>query len=393
MRILHIVPTYIPAFQIGGPIASVHNLNKSLAQRGVQVTVFTTDYGVPEHISRNVGVDVDGVRVFYFPLQIQLWFYSYAMHRALADQGDNFDVFHITSVFLAASTLGARYARQFKKPFLISPRGSLMREPLSRKSSRKKAMYLSLLEKRNLANASVIHFTSTAERDEYGELGLPIQSSVVIPNSFDPSGFPPKRSSVLRARFRKRFGIAADRKVILFLGRLDWKKGLDTLIPAFAGVAAAYPKALLLIVGGDAGYETEARRFVAQHHVEDKTVFTGMLVGEEKISAFFGSDVFALPSYSENFGMAVVEAMYAGLPVVVTPGVGIAPMIQSARAGSVIPKETSAVGTALLDLLRSERKSILCGRRGRMLVEREFSTESVAKQFEGVYNALLKKTP
>src|SRR3989344_2837409 len=151
MKILHIIPTYVPAFRYGGPILSVHNLNKWLVKQGVDVTVYTTniDGKGTLDVPTNREVLLDGVKVYYFPITSRVWQYSYELHRALAKNAGLFDLVHITSIFLSASSLGSYYAKKFNKPYIISPRGSLMKEPLGKKPL-KKNPYLSLIEKRNL---------------------------------------------------------------------------------------------------------------------------------------------------------------------------------------------------------------------------------------------------
>src|SRR3989344_4717681 len=121
MKILHITPAYVPSWKHGGPIISVHTLNKYLARRGVDVTVYTTTINGSENLSVPVGVPVmmDGVRVFYFhPSFPRAWSYSRGLHRMLAKTIQEFDLVHITSVFLAASTLGAYYAKKFRKLYI-----------------------------------------------------------------------------------------------------------------------------------------------------------------------------------------------------------------------------------------------------------------------------------
>ena len=137
MKILHVVPSYLPAYRYGGPIESVHALNKYLVRAGSDVSVYTTAIDGPKDLDVPLGrpVDRDGVKVFYFkPGHPRSWFYSPQMAVALREHAREFDIMHITSVFLAASTLGARSARAAGKPYIISPRGSLMRAPLEKSS-------------------------------------------------------------------------------------------------------------------------------------------------------------------------------------------------------------------------------------------------------------------
>ncbi len=412
MKILHISPTYFPAHRYGGPIKSVHELNKGLVKLGADITVYTTNMdssGVLD-IPLYQEVNVDGVRVWYFPITFRPWEYSYNLHRALSKNIKDFDIVHITSVFLSASTLGAYYARKFKKPYIISPRGNFMQEPL-KFSSLKKKIYINLIEKRNLAEASAIHFTIEKEKDDYLKLGLPLRKAIIIPNSLDMGKFNTiTRDSI---EFRKKFNIPVDKKVILFLGRLHPIKGLDTLIPAFAEVLKKEPKAILVLAGPDDGhYRSKIEAIIAEQRglnadfrglannisvnqsnqhksASYNIIFTGMLLGNDKIAAYRESDIFVLPSYSENFGMVVVEAMAAELPVVITKGVGISNEVEKAGAGIVVEKDVNQVAEAILKILNNPELAKKMGENGRKLVETEFSGEKVAEKWIEEYNKIL----
>ncbi len=392
MKILHVVPSYLPAYGYGGPIKSVHSLNKWLVKKGADVTVYTTNIdgrkrlNVPTCEERNL----DGVKVHYFPITFAPWQYSSAMREALKRNAADFDLIHITSVFLSALTLGARYAEKFGKPYVISPRGSLMKEPLARKSAFLKKIYISLVERRNLAGASAIHFTVEAEKKEYIEAGLPLKKSFVVPNGIDLNEFIGK--SVPKFT-REKFGVPADGKIVLSLGRLNWKKGFDTLIPAFKRVLAEEPKAVLVVAGGDEeSYGKEIRKFMAENGLAEgkDVIFTGILVGDEKTAAFEDSSVFVLPSHSENFGMAVIEAAVK-TPVVVTPEVGISSCIEEYGAGLVAEKDEKKFAEAILEILKDPSKPERFRKGARKMVENEFSAEKVANTMLAEYNEILKK--
>ena len=180
MKILHLIPTYLPARKASGPIYPTHCLNKWLVKKGIDVTVYTTNLDERETMGVPVGepVFIDGVRVFYFKSSFfKKWFCSRQFAVALKKNLPDFDLVHITSVFLAFSFFGACFAKKFKKPYIISPHGSLMKEPLNMKSRLKKMIYLKLAEKRNLTGAAAIHFTVEAEKAEYLESGLPLKKS------------------------------------------------------------------------------------------------------------------------------------------------------------------------------------------------------------------------
>lgn len=392
MKILHIAPSYYPARFYGGPIYSVHALNKALVRTGADVTVFTTNADGPGLLDVPLGTPVmqDGVRIFYFPLSFpRVWFYSGALHRALKARVMEFDLVHITSVFLAVSYLGSRYAGRAGIPYVISPRGSLMTDPLTRKSSFKKSLYLRFMEKRNLSGASAIHFTAPREEAEYRLTKLPLQKGFVIPNGIEAEEIP---RDIMRGAFKARLGLSTDSRIILYHGRLGWKKGFDTLIPAFAGVAKKESGAVLVIAEwSDEGYKDKIRTLIQSHGLGGRVAFTGRLEGKERAEAFVDTDVFALTSYSENFGIAIGQAMAAGVPVVVTDGVAISGDIQKSGAGLVAPKQDDAVANAILAILGNPDARATFGECGKRLVKEKYSYEKIAAEFIKEYSGCITK--
>jgi len=145
----------------------------------------------------------------------------------------------------------------------------------------------------------------------------------------------------------------------------------------------------LVLAGPDDGCGKNLKSQISNLKINDKVIFTGMLLGGDKIAAYCESDVFVLPSYSENFGMAVIEAMYCELPVVITKGVGIANEVEKNGAGLVVEKEVGQVAEAILKILQNPEISKKMGENGRKLVETEFSSEKVAKKWIEEYNKLL----
>ena len=391
MKVLHIVSFYAPAYRYGGPIGSVHGLNKALVREGVEVTVYTTNTDGDGVLSLppNEPVDRDGVSVYYFeasPLG-RAWEYSRRMHRMLKAHAKEFDLIHITGVFRAASVLGSWYARKYGIPYVISPRGTLMEKPLSLHRARMKRAYLRFIEKRNLAHAAAIHFTVPAEKEEYLKAGLPLGKGIIVPNALDPDAF---SAHIPDGRFRRSLGVSEDTPLALFLGRLIWKKGFDTLIPAWKEVRDRYPNAILAIVGGDdEGYRARIARMIGDAEIGDSVRFAGMLEGEDRVAAFRESDLFVLTSYSENFGMAPIEAAYFGMPVVVTEGVGVAPDIREAGAGFSVPKEVEAAAEAISSLFADAGLRKKMGECGTRLVRERFDTKAVARRFVEAYNELI----
>ena len=386
MKILHIIPTYYPAVRYGGPIKSEHELNKWLVKKGADVTVYTTNLdgkGV-SNVPLGNKVVIDGVKVYYFPITFRPWQYSFLLHRALAKNAINFDLIRITSVFLAASTLGAYYAKKFNKPYIISPRGSLMTETLKKKFFKKK-LYLKFIENRNLKD-TVIHFTTEMEKQEYFNSGLPMKDSIIIPNGIDNEEFSKK---VPQGFFRNKFKILEDKKIVLFLSRLSWKKGFDTLIPAFAEVIKKEPKAVLVLAGGDdEGYKKNIQLLITNYQLQDKIIFTGMLAGDDKIAVYQDSDVFVLPSYSENFGNVVLEAAYFGLPIVVTKGVAVGLEFEKIGGGLVIDKDEHQLAEAILKILNNSDLAQKMGEKGKRLIKEKFLWPEITENFIKAYKLI-----
>ena len=397
MKILHLVPTYLPAYKIGGPVWSVHNLNKELVKLGHEVTVVTTNTDAGETMKVPVGqaVDMDGVRVIYFPVKFpRSWYFSPAVREFLKKHMTEYDMVHITSVFLYFSHIGAKLAGRFGKPYIVSPRGSLMREPLRMKGALKKRIYIALVEKKVLTGAAALHFTAAAEKEEYEKAGLPQRPSFIVPNALDTVVLDELDPT---PAFRKKFRIPEEKKIILFLGRLNWKKGLDTLIPAFAEVVEKEPDAFLLIAGSDDGYKKQAEKLwessfpniIEKTRKLDSLRFVGLLLGGDKKAALEESDVFVLPSYSENFGIAVAEAMHLGVPVILTPQVGIAPEVKEAAAGLIVEKDKGLVAQAIVGVLTGKYDGRKMGENGRRLVAERFSLGAIGQAMEAAYRRII----
>ncbi|HEV2719145.1 MAG TPA: glycosyltransferase [Thermoanaerobaculia bacterium] len=359
MRLLHVVPTYLPATRYGGPIVAVHGLCRALARRGHEVHVFTTnvDGSGVSAVPLDCPVEMDGVRVHYFAARLRRLYYSPAMRRSLRTFVPLCDVVHVHSVFLWPTSAAARVAARAGVPYAVSPRGMLVPELIRRKSRVAKSMWIGLVERQTLAEASGVHFTSQREFDDARLLRLPLPSPFVVPNGID---LPPLS------------GEPRDPRLLLFLGRVNWKKGLDRLIDAVRGLDAR-----LVIAGNDE--ENYAATLPRAENVE----LVGTVTGDAKEALLRRAAALVLPSLSENFGNVVLEAMAQATPVVVTPQVGLAADVAAAGAGIVTAPESlaAALEALLADPVRGEEM----GRRGRALVEARFSWDRVAAEMEEHY--------
>lgn len=373
MRLLHVVPTYVPAWRHGGPVLAVHGLCRALAARGHEVTVFTTDVHGDERLDVPLGepVDRDGVTVRYFPVRLARPYWSPAMGAALRESVAGFDLVHLHSVFLWPTSAAARAAERADVPYVLSPRGMLVPELMTERGWLRKAAWMLLAERRTVERAAALHATSALEAEEAARLGIPLPPVFVIPNGVDvaPNGASPEREPFL-----------------LFLGRVSWKKGLDRLVPALAHV----PGVSLKIAGNDEeGLRPELERLAETAGVAGRVSFLGPVHGEEKAALLSRASVLVLPSYSENFGNVVLEAMAAGCPVAVTPEVGLAAAVRDTGAGIVADGDPRRLGEALRGLLEDPARREEMGRRGRRAAER-FSWAAVAEAMEAGYRRIAR---
>ncbi len=367
MRILHVVPTYLPARRYGGPIVAVHGLCKALAARGHAVDVFTTNVDGSEtlDVPESVPVGMDGVRVRYFPSPFRRLYWSPAMRKALDAEAGNYDVVHIHAVYLWTGIAAARAARKAGVPYVISPRGMLVPELIRRKSRIVKTLWLRLAERRGFAHAAGIHFTSELEGREAARIGLPLPAPFVVPNGIEVEPRP---------------AVPRDEATLLFLGRVSWKKGLDRVITALPSL----PSVRFAIAGNDDEELTPRLRELAkQHGVEGRVDFLGPVYGPAKNELLARATLFVLLSTSENFGNAVLEALAMETPVVLSGDVGLADEVVQAGAGII-----GLDGVA--DLLRDQPRRDQMGRNGRILVESRFAWPRVAQEMEAAYAKITK---
>ncbi len=233
MKILHVTPSYYPAFKYGGPIESVHLLNKALIKKGIQVDVLTTKAGLDgeQNIGCNDWVDVSGVRVKYFPYCLgDNYNFSLNLFLSLLKGVKNYKLIHISYVWNFPVLAGGIAASLFEVPYLISPRGTLCKEAIEIKSKQIKKLYFSLISKHYVNSANGIHFTSEDEKRNVVDY-LNIKSkSYIVPNGIDLSEY---ENLPDKNQFKLKYPILSGKKYILFLGRINKKKGLDILVDSF----------------------------------------------------------------------------------------------------------------------------------------------------------------
>lgn len=378
MKILHVISGIDP--RGGGPAEALRGLASAQVAAGLAVRVLATftegqDLNLANRL-RERGVGTRLVGPCWRPLG---WHRQLA--PALAEEIGAADIVHIHALWEEVQHQAARTACRLGKLYLLRPCGML--DPWSLRQSRlRKALYLRWRLRPHLDQAAAIHYTSDGERDLAAPLGLRAPA-IVEPNGIDVAEYadlPP------RGHLRTRLGIAADCQLLLFLGRLHPKKGFDLLFPAFARLD---PKTILVVVGpGDEGYLRHLHAEAARLSIAPRVRFVGMLRGADKLAAFVDADLFVLPSYQENFGIAVAEALAAGLPVVISDQVNIQADVKAAGAGGVVPTDVAALAVELGRWLSDAELRRTAGAKARAFASERYDWNAIARRWADHYEQL-----
>ena len=293
------------------------------------------------------------------------------------------EVVHLHGLWQAQTRRGARAAIAARVPYLIATHG--MADPWAlRQKYWKKRLYLALVESRNLRQAACLHALSRPEIEHQRAL-VPDVPIGFVPNGVDLDRFEnlPERSELERdhPELRGKF-------VLLFFSRLHLKKGLDLLAEALRRVAPTSSELHLLIAGNDDGAWAPFRARIEEAGLSNRITYLGHVSGESARRTWAAADAFVLPSYSEGFSMAVLEAMACRLPALITSACYF-PEADAEGAAVVVEPTAESVTRGLFEMLeRSPDQRAALGSRGRALVEREYTWHRQAERLASIYGWL-----
>jgi len=378
MRVLHVTSYFAPAHQYGGPPASLLGLCKGLQRSGVDVEVVTTTANgrTPLPASSPEGDHYEGVPVRYVPAAFPRRFFGARIRRPLADAIERADVCHIHGVWNVPEWWASHLARAARVPYVVSPRGMLQPQAMRRGRARKAVAY-SLLERRNLSHAALLHATSEQEAEAIGRLQLGVKVAIV-PNGVDLSA-----AQQAAKGYRERLGIPRDGFVVLFLGRMHRIKRLDLIAGAFADLRATHPSAHLVLAGPDEhGLLPDLMRRLSSHAGAVHT--PGEVGGDEKWALLKDADAMVQASDSESFGVAIVESLASGVPVVAT---NTTPWreLEERGCGFWVEQTAPAIANALRVLASEPGRRREMGERAAVFAREAFGWDAVAPAMARLY--------
>jgi glycosyltransferase involved in cell wall biosynthesis len=383
MKILHVAASLDP--KRGGPTKVVEELTQALAGKRVDVSIFApSEDAKTTYISNR-----NGVTVKTFPTSVlsKLWpFHSPAFTKTLQKELIDFDLIHIHEIWHHPVFASYKISKSIRKPYLITIHGSLEPSCLNYKAFKKK-IYTALIERRILREADALHAVTEDEIQSIQNF-VDNENIYCIPNGLNMQTFEnlPEKDII-----ENLYPQIKGKKVILFLGRIHPKKGLDTLAEAFGMIVRKNKNACLLIVGPNSdNYRHQIEKILSREDLSNKAIFTGTLMGNLKLAALNRADIFVLPSHSEGFSISILEAMGCGLPVIITNQCHF-PEVEQMQAGKITDGDAAQLAEIIMELLDNPKLCRQMGQAGKELVRDRYTWGKAADKMIELYEKILNK--
>ncbi|NEU71599.1 glycosyltransferase [Hassallia byssoidea VB512170] len=368
----------------GGTAHLVADLAATIANQGISSHLFTLDY-------QQLGSQITpaNVKLHSYPAtflsQHMRGFHPQASHALSQLASTELDLVHNHGLWMFPNLYARQAAKLHHLPLVISPHGML--ESWSLKRSRiKKWLAWSLYERKNLHSATVFHATSSEEANSIRQLNLQ-QAIALIPNGVHLADCNQQASKEVLTEL---FPELIDQKWLLFFSRLHPKKGIDNLLYVWQKLAAKFSDWHLIIAGPDLiGYQAKLELLVEQFNLQQRVTFTGMLSGQQKFSALSNSDLFILPSHSENFGMVIAESLAYGVPAITTKNTPWQDLA-TYGCGWWVEDNQQALMIALIEAMEMSSNELQAmGEKGRNLVSVKYSWNSISRKMINLYHWIL----
>lgn len=382
-HVLHVIPSISHAH--GGPSRAIRLMELALAGSAWQCVTATTDDDGPgryRDCTLNRAVVEGATTRWYFHKNTEFYKLAWSFVPWVRRAVRRFDVVHIHAMFSFTSIVAAWAARRAGVPYIIRPLGTLTNYGRTQRRPWLKRLSLKWIEGPLLRDAAAVHFTSVEEQREAAECGVPMRG-VVIPLGIEA---PVVTDDAL---VRSRFTSLQDASYMLYLSRLDPKKNVEGLLRAFVLCQAQWPNTKLLIAGnGVPDYVSSLVALASALGLDKQVIWAGHIDGDLKASALAGAQLFVLPSFSENFGIAAAEALMAGLPCVLGHGVAIAADVVEAGAGVAVLPDPESIAAGLMQVMNAPEKRATMVANAIGLARSKYSAEAMGEKLIQLYSQL-----
>jgi glycosyltransferase involved in cell wall biosynthesis len=379
LKILQVIPYFTP--KLGGDVNICYNLSKYLAGCGHEITIITTTHMFDEEYAnslRNIGIRVIAFKcVSHF----SMFFISPEMIKWTKNEIKNFDIVHMHSYRTFQNIVTFYFAKRYKKPFLIQPHTSTHRL-FQRKNL--KLLFDLVCGYKIMKNANAVISVSNEEVKHDLKMGVPKEKIFVVYNGINIESFHVKSKESF---YKDNYGI--DGKVILYLGRIHRLKGIDDLILAFSNLAKEIDNILLVVAGADDGYLTELKHLTHILELDDNVKFIGFIKETDKPAVYADAHLFIhAVKYMGGVGIAPLESILCGTPVIVTEGCG--EVIKEAKCGCIVEYgDIEGLKDKMKFLLSNPEQGKVMVERGREYIETNLSWNAVGKKVELIYENCL----
>lgn len=398
MKVLHIVPWYEPAWATGGTAVATSMLCRTLAKKGLDITVYTTDdngKGSYLNVPLNKEVNLGGVKTYYY--HCDFWwkkkrsFNSKGLIRKLKENNDRYDLIHLSSSRVWFERYVYNLSKKMNIPYIITPHASLMDFWIKEIGNRfLKYIYLKLIWKKVMEGASAIHFLCEGERNSSLKY-ISTKESFIIANGINIEEY--KNILVDKGFLRKKLSLPEESILFLYAGRIHPQKNLDIIIFSLNEIRKLNIKKefCFLIIGSisDRNYYKYLMKIIGNSKIQNNIKIFPPMDRENLKEFYWASDIMVLPSKVEGISMSVIEAQASSLPVLVSNRVANYKEIEQDRAGIVIEPTKEEITRALLNIFKSPKMLKELSHNARKSAEKRYDINKVAELMIKAYEDVL----
>ena len=373
MKILQVAQFFSPVH--GGSAEVPYRLSKELEKRGHKITVYASDYKLSQEYINSIP-EVE-VCLFGSWLNYAKFHVTPSIIKRSKKEIKHFDIIHMHNYRTFQNIVVYYYAKMYKIPYVLQAHGSVL--PTFQREGLKKIFDLSFGH-RILRDASKLIAISKTEVEQYKKMGVDEDKIEIVPNGIDLSEYEDLPN---RGKFRKRYSIGDNEKIMLYIGRLHKNKGVDLLVKTFSDLSKELNNVRLVLVGPDDGYRSALAKLIKTLKIDDKVLFTGFVTNDEKMAAFVDADVFVTPKFS-GFPVTFLEACACGMPMITTNKGDELDWIDD-KVGYVVGYSKDQLRGAMIKVLSDEELRRRFGEDGKKLVRGEFGWDNVVIRIERLY--------